>query len=149
MNQLFMKNPDLRRATPFPIRRHKQGNKTKLQRIMDTNWAWQEGYVVLVREAPNTYPLCYQMLKQGYSLHDDDADAFADAFHEDIYRKTRSGDLPQEVLQHIGGASDRWSPLPPVHGHFDRGGKFVAERRTARNPSPSSPSLFGSILGRN
>src|SRR6056297_331974 len=65
MNQLFMKNPDLRRATPFPVRRHKQGNKTKLQRIMDTNWAWQEGYVVLVREAPNTYPLCYQMLKQG------------------------------------------------------------------------------------
>jgi hypothetical protein len=148
LNQVFMRHPDVRRSTPLSIRRHKQGNKSKLQRIMDTNWAWQEGYVVLCQDAPNNYPLTYQMKKQGYSQFDDDADAFADAFHESCYRKTRSGDLPDQVLTRLGG-SDRWSPLPPVHGHFDRMGKFVPERRTARNPGPKHSSVFGQILGRD
>ena len=148
LNQLFMANPEIRRATPYPIKRHKQGNKSKLQRIMDTNWAWQEGYVVLVEEADGNYPLTYQMLKQGYSQYDDDADAFADAFNEGVYRKTRSGDLPEAVQRHMYG-HEKWSPLPPVFGHFDGiDGRFVPERRTARNPGARRPSTIGRILGR-
>lgn len=150
LHQLFMRHPDLPRATAYPIARYKQGNKSKLQRIMDTNWAWQEGYVVLCREAENNYQLCYQMVNQGYTLEDDDSDAFADAFHEKLYKRTRPGDLPEDVQQFMGGGmSERWTPLPPVHGHFDMGGRFVAERRTARNPDAQRPSLFGHLLRRN
>jgi hypothetical protein len=149
LNQLFMANPEIRRATPFPIKRNTQGNKSKLQRIMDTNWAWQEAYVVLVQEAPNNYQLTYQMLKQGYTKFDDDADAFADAFHEGVYKRTRSGDLPDEVLAHMPGQRNS-EPLPPVFGNFDhRTGRFTPERRTARNPGSTRPTLFGRITGRD
>lgn len=149
LHQLMMQNPDLPRAVPFPIKRHKQGNKSKLQRIMDTNWAWQEGYVVLYREAQHNYPLTYQMLNQGYSQYDDDADAFADAFHEDLYKKTRMHDLPEELMKHMPGSSSSWTPLPLVHGNFDRGGNFRPEYRTARHPGAQRPSLFGKLLGRD
>jgi hypothetical protein len=145
-----MSNPDLPRFTPYPIRRMKQGNKTKLQRIMDQNWAWQEGYVVLVREADFNDPLIHQMLRQGYTEHDDDADAFADAFHEDLYKKTRPTDLPDDVAKWIPGAgSDKWRPLPAVHGHVGRNGRFTPERRTARNPGAARGTRLDRLMRRN
>ena len=149
LHNLFMKNPDLPRAAAFPIKRYTDGNRSKLQRIMDTNWAWQEGYVILCREAAHTHPLVHQMLNQGYSQHDDDADAFADAFHTDLYKRTRLGDLPHELMKHLPGSHGDWTPLPLTHGSFDRRGNFVAEKRTARNPGPGRPSLFNQILGRS
>lgn len=143
-------NFDVPRFRGFPIRRMKQGNKTKLQRILDMNWAWQEGYVHLYSEAPYNDPLVYQMLNQGYSQYDDDADAFADVFTEGIYKVTRPGDLPEEVTQYIAGSGSRsWTPLPLIHCNVDQRGNVHAERRTARDPGAARPNLFGSILRRN
>lgn len=140
MNQLFATQPDYPRPLPYPIRRNKGANNTrgKLARIMNMNWAWQEGYVQLVEEAPHNQPLIHQVLNQGYTDHDDDADAFADAFHEELYIKTTRGDLPDAVTDHYSTDPLHWKPQPKVFGTHDPfTGKFRPERRTAKDPYPS------------
>ena len=137
MNQLFSNQPDYPRPTPYPIRRNRGANKKrgKLARIMNMNWAWQEGYVQLVEEAPHNQPLIHQVLNQGYTDHDDDADAFADAFHEELYVKTTRGDLPDAVADFYSNDPLRWKPEPNVFGSHDPfTGRFVPERRTAQRP---------------
>ena len=151
LSQLMRQNPDLPRFTPYPIKRYKGGSgKTKLGRIMQANWAWQEGYVVLVEEVDGNDPLIHQVMNQGFTEHDDDIDAFVDAFHEDLYKKTTAQDIPADITQFQPG-SEVWNPQPKVFGHFDRfTGKFVAERRTARNPGAQVDNAFTrAAFGRN
>lgn len=60
--------------------------KRKEEYILDTVWAWQNGMIRLCKEAPGNDQLIDQMLNIGYTTHDDDADAFAAAFHPDMYQ---------------------------------------------------------------
>ena len=79
---LFRRHPRLNTPNLVEIRR----TKRKEEFILDTVWAWQDGLVRLCKEAPYNDQLIDQMLNIGYSPTDDDADAFAAAFHPDIYR---------------------------------------------------------------
>ena len=148
LHQLFMANPDLPRAAAYPIKRQKGAGVKKLQRIMDSNWVWQEGYMVLVEEAPFNDPLIYQVLNQGYTEHDDDIDALCDATHEGLYKRTRAEDLPADV-ENISPQSRHWTPVPAVHGHFDRDtGKFKAEFRSARTRVGEQNALTRAAFGK-
>lgn len=80
---VFRRYPSLNMPIVKPLPR--AGTK-KEAKILGTAWAWQEGWVRLCGEAPFTDPLVYQMQRIGYTRPDDDADAFADAFHPDIYQ---------------------------------------------------------------
>lgn len=64
-------------------------NKNKLARIVDASSYWQQGKVKLVEGAPGVDRLIDQMLKIGFSEHDDWADASADVFHKDVYNPMR------------------------------------------------------------
>lgn len=55
---------------------------------------WRQGVVRLVRGSPGIEKLAKQMVKYHYAPHDDVADAFADAFHEEVY-------FPERVMAHI------------------------------------------------
>ena len=83
IQNLFRMHPKLRTPTIMEINR---SFKSKTSGILGTAWAWQEGWVRLCVEAPGNDQLVYQMQRIGYSSHDDDADAFADCFHPDMYK---------------------------------------------------------------
>jgi len=143
LHNLMMSYPDLPRFTPYPIKRlaGPTASRGKMQRIMNQNWAWQEGYVILIEEAPFNDALVDQILNQGYTQHDDDIDAFADAFHEQLYKKVTRNDLPGDVTQFTPGA-DNWCPHPKVFGaHDPLTGQFHPERRNAR----SSPKMRNTL----
>lgn len=67
------------------IQRGRQKND-KTMRISAAASMWAEGRVRLVRGAPGLPKLIEQMLKIGYSDHDDWADAGADVFNPLVYR---------------------------------------------------------------
>ncbi len=72
----------------------------KIDRILSTTGYWQSGLVHLVRGVHGSKELAEQMLKIGYSMHDDHADAAADIFHDVVYRaaqKATFGGLDPEV----------------------------------------------------
>jgi hypothetical protein len=71
--------------TPKPLNRKRGAGSKKIARILDTVWAWQQGYVHLLRGVGNTDPLVYQIVNLGYTTYDDDIDAFSDAFHPSMY----------------------------------------------------------------
>ena len=71
--------------TPKPLNRKRGAGSKKIARILDTVWAWQQGYVHLVRGVGNNDPLVYQIINLGYTTHDDDIDAFSDSFHPSMY----------------------------------------------------------------
>lgn len=83
IENLFRMHPSLR--VPHIIEINRAG-RNKTNSILGTAWAWQEGWVRLCVEAPYNDPLVYQMQRIGYSPHDDDADAFADSFHPEMYK---------------------------------------------------------------
>lgn len=118
LRNLFLMQPDLNIPTFMPISR----NKRKEQYILDTVWAWQEGWVRLVESAPGVSQLIYQMERIGYSDHDDDADSFANAFHPDIYRSTARVEGPDEE-------GWNWEPAIAVtddYGEYDDTPSFWA-----------------------
>jgi phage terminase large subunit-like protein len=124
LSQLFNKHRDLGRIKPWPISRIRGKNRSKWQRIRNTSWAWQEGYVVLCKEAEGNDPLIYQMLNQNVARHDDDADAFADFFHESVYKKSQPGEINFDDEEEM---NERWVPEPAVHGAYswaDRSYRF-------------------------
>lgn len=99
-------------AIPKPIRRNLGGNTKKIARVLSTVWAWQEGYVHLLKDAPHTKPLVYQMLNLGHTSFDDDRDAFANAFHDGIYQAGPLG--------HVDADDDfDWTPALRVVGGDD------------------------------
>ena len=93
IRNLFYQHGDLNMPTCLPIAR----TKAKVDYILGTAWAWQEGWVRLC-EMPGVDQLVYQMSRVGYSPNDDDADSFANAFHPDVYRTTARVSGPDEDL---------------------------------------------------
>jgi phage terminase large subunit-like protein len=67
----------------------KRGNKAKTRRILEAAAFWVEGHVKLVKGAPGVKKLISQMLRIGYSKHDDYADAASDVFAPEIYKTMR------------------------------------------------------------
>jgi hypothetical protein len=79
--------PDIRSVpAPLPIRRQRGPGVKKIARVLETVWAWQQGLVHLWDGAPDNQPLIKQMLALQFTSHDDDRDAFADAFNEKVYQ---------------------------------------------------------------
>lgn len=69
-------------------------NKNKLARIVDASNYWKQGKVKLVEGAPGVDRLIDQMLKIGYTEHDDWSDAASDVFHKEVYNPVR---LPHNI----------------------------------------------------
>ena len=86
LSSLFRLHPSLNTPVCLPIKRGGGKSATKAQGILDTAWAWQESWVRLVDGVDGVDELCWQMGRIGYTKHDDDADAFADSFHKDMYK---------------------------------------------------------------
>jgi hypothetical protein len=82
---LFRLNPDLPQAAPKALKRSLGSGHKKVGRVLDTAWAWQQGYVHLLRGSRDVDALVYQILNLGSTPHDDDIDAFSDAFHKSMY----------------------------------------------------------------
>ena len=116
LRNVFSEHRDLPKPTPWPISRLRGRNRSKWQRIRSTAWAWQEGYVVLIEEAEYNDQLIYQMLNMGVSRYDDDADAFADVFNENIYKKA-IGEAPN--FDDPISQANHATPQPAVHGEFN------------------------------
>jgi hypothetical protein len=58
----------------------------KSHRITEAAGFWVDGHVRLVREAPGVVKLVAQMVRAGFSSHDDWADAAADVFCPEVYQ---------------------------------------------------------------
>ena len=117
LSNLFAEHRDIPKISFRPISRIRGRSKSKWDRIRSTAWAWQQGYVVLIQEVAGNDPLIYQMLNIGTAAHDDDADAFADAFHESVYKKVAREVPNYDDVQLEPGS---WCPQPAVHGGFNR-----------------------------
>jgi hypothetical protein len=102
LQNTFRRYPSLNTPIIKPLPR--AGTK-KEAKVLGTAWAWQEGWVRLCGEAPFEDPLIYQMQRIGYTRPDDDADAFADAFHPDIY---------QVAPNEIDDEQDQWDWKPAL-----------------------------------
>ena len=115
IHELFRAHPDLPRATPKSLDRHAGPGVKKVARILSTVWAWQQGFVHLIRGVSFNDPLIYQMCNIGFTEHDDDRDAFADSFHPEMYMASpvfsENEDVPWET---------QWKPaLQPLADDFD------------------------------
>jgi len=132
LQSILREHKDIPRIVISPINRTKGKQQSKWDRIRDTAWAWQQGNVVLIEEAENNDPLIYQMLNIGNAPHDDDADAFADAFHAKVYKKAsrEAPDFDEAVDE------NQWMPRPAVHGKLNRrtgSYEFTQPTRRVRN----------------
>lgn len=118
--QLFNRHPKLGIPRFLAIPR----TKKKTAKMLETAWAWQEGYVHVLRGVPGTERLMYQMQNIGYTSKDDEADAVSDIFHEELYRSSSL------KARERGDGDRRWTPRPAIHGDFDHKGRFRPAART-------------------
>jgi hypothetical protein len=109
IQNLFYQHADLNMPTCLPIKTSRGAGVRKADRILSTAWAWQEGWVRLCGDVPGVDQLLYQMSRVGYTPHDDDADAFANAFHSEVYKAApRVGDELEDAWN--------WTPaILPAH----------------------------------
>lgn len=126
---LLAKHPDL----PIPTIDALERTREKWDKILGTAWAWQQGYVHVLEGIPGSDALYYQMQRIYYADHEDEADAFSDAFHKNW--STYSAMDPRRQKNQAD-----WRPLPAVHGHYDR---ITGAFRAVRAPRMTGVSKKG------
>lgn len=105
----------------------RQGKRKLEDRIMQVAPFWVGGLVHLLRGSPCASEIVNQVLYPNMGGYDDDADAHADVFNENVYlrRMKRKEGGPDTRSNY-----NRWRPQPAVHGSFDRStGAFKAKNR--------------------
>lgn len=108
-----------------------RGGTKKKSRLLAAAGNWTEyGRVNLVEGIPGAQELCQQMLKIGYSPHDDHADAAADVWNSEFYKppKRRRDDARRDMDM------ARLEQLKPIaHGVIDPvTGSFSMDPRATR-----------------
>jgi len=114
----------------MPVIRPLERTKNKWDKIYNTCWAWQEGMIHLPKDQSWVHPLVYQMQRLYYADHDDEADAFSDAFDPKWYK------APPEIerTRREYGRKDH-GPTPNCFGEWDANGRFRAKQGPAFVPA--------------
>lgn len=107
----------------------RQGQSKMGARILATASFWVAGMVHMLRGSPCSSEIAHQVLHPTGGSYDDDADAMADVFNENVYlrRAKKKEGGPDSRMD-----PDRWRPRPAVHGHFDTSGRFVLDGHPSR-----------------
>lgn len=119
-----------------PIMELQRGGKKKIARIIEAVSFIVDGHVKFVKDAPGMDRLVEQLVKVGTSRHDDYSDAFADAFHKDVYRPLHKLGGTTETNEYSSPHDDvlKTGTLKTEQDYIRYATQFEKEREVAREP---------------